>query len=112
MCIRDRYVAAQNPENPGVLVLSEFAGAARELDAAVLVNPHDIDGMTQKLISAISMPLSERTERWTAMMKALRRSSIHVWFADFMDALGQTRSVPANSSTTSVAIRGPANLQA
>ena len=110
--VAKEYVAAQNPENPGVLVLSEFAGAARELDAAVLVNPHDIDGMTQKLISAINMPLSERTERWTSMMKALRRSSIHVWFADFMDALGRTRSVPANSSTTSVAIRGPANLQA
>ena len=47
--VAKEYVAAQNPENPGVLVLSEFAGAARELDAAVLVNPHDIDGMAQKL---------------------------------------------------------------
>ena len=110
--VAKEYVAAQNPENPGMLVLSEFAGAARELDAAVLVNPHDIDGMTQKLISAINMPLSERTERWASMMKALRRSSIHVWFADFMDSLGRTRSIPANSSTTSVAIRGPANVQA
>jgi trehalose 6-phosphate synthase len=110
--VAKEYVAAQNPENPGVLVLSEFAGAARELDTAVLVNPHDIDGTAQKLASAIAMPLSERTERWTAMMKALRRSSIHVWFSDFMDALGRTRTAPANTSAPGLAIRGPANLQA
>jgi trehalose 6-phosphate synthase len=89
--VAKEYVAAQNPDNPGMLVLSEFAGAARELDAAVLVNPHDIDGMAQKLAAAIAMPLPERIERWSAMMKALRKSSIHVWFADFMEALAQTR---------------------
>jgi trehalose 6-phosphate synthase len=90
--VAKEYVAAQNPDNPGMLVLSEFAGAARELDAAVLVNPHDIDGMAQKLAAAIAMPLPERIERWSAMMKALRRSSIHVWFADFMEALAQTQN--------------------
>jgi trehalose 6-phosphate synthase len=110
--VAKEYVAAQNPENPGVLVLSEFAGAARELDTAVLVNPHDIDGTAQKLASAIAMPLSERTERWTAMMKSLRRSSIHVWFSDFMNALDHTRTAPANAQAASVAIRRPANLQA
>ena len=110
--VAKEYVAAQNPDNPGVLVLSEFAGAARELDAAVLVNPHDIDGMAQKLIAAIDMPLSERIERWTSMMKALRRSSIHVWFADFMDALGRTRTAAANVPASRVAMRGPANLRA
>jgi trehalose 6-phosphate synthase len=110
--VAKEYVAAQDPSNPGVLVLSEFAGAARELDAALLVNPHDIDGMAQKLISAIHMPLSERTERWISMMKVLRRSSIHVWFADFMDALGRARTAPANAQAASVAIRRPANVQA
>jgi trehalose 6-phosphate synthase len=110
--VAKEYVAAQDPANPGVLVLSEFAGAARELDAALLVNPHDIDGMAQKLIAAIHMPLSERTERWTSMMKALRRSSIHVWFADFMDTLGRTRTAAASAPAANVAIRRPANLQA
>jgi len=47
--VAKEYVAAQNPADPGVLVLSEFAGAAKELDAAVLVNPHDIDGMAQAI---------------------------------------------------------------
>jgi len=89
--VAKEYVAAQNPENPGVLVLSEFAGAASELEAAVLVNPHDIDGMAQKLAQAIMMPFAERVERWTAMIKALRSSSIHLWFAEFMETLDQTR---------------------
>ena len=102
--VAKEYVAAQNPDNPGVLVLSEFAGAARELDTAVLVNPHDIDGMAQKLAAAIAMPLPERIERWSAMMKALRRSSIHVWFADFMDALAQTR----NNTTVQYPLRAAA----
>ena len=51
--VAKEYVAAQNPADPGVLVLSEFAGAARELDAAVLVNPHDIDGMAQAIGRAL-----------------------------------------------------------
>src|SRR4029078_8328685 len=54
--VAKEYVAAQNPDNPGMLVLSEFAGAARELDAAVLVNPHDIDGMAPKLDAALALP--------------------------------------------------------
>jgi len=90
--VAKEYVAAQDPADPGVLVLSEFAGAARELDAAVLVNPHDVDGMAQKLMTALTMPREERTMRWNAMMAALRKSSVHVWFADFMDALARTRS--------------------
>src|SRR5207244_3170232 len=86
--VAKEYVAAQNPDNPGVLVLSEFAGAACELEAALLVNPHDVDGMAQKLKQAVTMSLSERTERWTSMMKALSGSSIHLWFADFVETLG------------------------
>jgi len=89
--VAKEYVAAQDPANPGVLVMSEFAGAAYELGAAVLVKPHDIDGMAQKLAQAIMMPFAERVERWTSMIKSLKRSSIHLWFADFMEALEQTR---------------------
>src|SRR5262249_31979911 len=62
------YVAAQNPADPGVLVLSEFAGAAKELDAAVLVNPHDIDGMAQAIARAMFMPAGERGERWAPVV--------------------------------------------
>ena len=58
--VAKEYVAAQNPADPGVLVLSKFAGAANELDTALLVNPHDIDGMARTIATAFSMPLTER----------------------------------------------------
>jgi trehalose 6-phosphate synthase len=88
--VAKEYVAAQNPADPGVLVLSKFAGAANELDAALLVNPHDIDGMARTIATAVSMPLSERRMRWEAMMVKLRSSTIQQWFADFVDALQET----------------------
>ena len=89
--VAKEYVAAQNPADPGVLVLSKFAGAANELDTALLVNPHDIDGMARTIATALSMPLSERRMRWEAMMEKLRSHTIQQWFADFVDALQATR---------------------
>jgi trehalose 6-phosphate synthase len=90
--VAKEYVAAQNPADPGVLVLSEFAGAANELDTALLVNPHDIDGMARTIATALSMPLTERRMRWEAMMAKLHAGTIQQWFADFVDALQKTRS--------------------
>src|SRR3979490_86893 len=69
--VAKEYVAAQNPVDPGVLVLSEFAGAAKELDAALLVNPHDIDGMAQAISLALVMSREERIERWKTMIQTL-----------------------------------------
>jgi trehalose 6-phosphate synthase len=89
--VAKEYVAAQNSTDPGVLVLSEFAGAARQLDAAVLVNPHDIDGMAQKISMALVMPLEERRERWSAMIGKLRSTSVQSWFADFTTELAGIR---------------------
>ena len=85
--VAKEYVAAQNPADPGVLVLSKFAGAANELDAALLVNPHDIDGMARTIATALSMPLTERQLRYEAMMKKLRKHTVQDWFAEFVDAL-------------------------
>jgi len=85
--VAKEYVAAQDPENPGVLVLSEFAGAAKELHAALLVNPNDIDGIAAQLAVALKMPREERIERWQSMMSALRGSSLHHWFSSFIDSL-------------------------
>ena len=85
--VAKEYVAAQNPVDPGVLVLSKFAGAAQELDTALLVNPHDIDGMARTIATALSMPLLERRMRWEAMMAKLRGNTIQDWFADFVDEL-------------------------
>ena len=94
--VAKEYVAAQNPVDPGVLVLSKFAGAANELDTALLVNPHDIDGMARTIATALSMPLTERRMRWEAMMTKLRAGTIQQWFADFIDALqdSQVRQRP------------------
>lgn len=85
--VAKEYVAAQDPENPGVLVLSLLAGAARELEAALLVNPYDVDGMADALARALEMPLAERRERWQASMQVLRHYDIHAWRHRFLDAL-------------------------
>ncbi|MDE2380397.1 trehalose-6-phosphate synthase [Bradyrhizobium sp.] len=90
--VAKEYVAAQNPADPGVLVLSKFAGAANELDTALVVNPHDIDGMVRAISIAVSMPLTERRMRWEAMMEKLRRHTIRQWSAEFVAALEKSRS--------------------
>src|SRR6201747_74557 len=90
--VAKEYVAAQNPADPGVLVLSKFAGAANELDTALLVNPNDIDGMARTIATALAMPLTERRMRWEAMMEKLRDHTIQGWFSDFVDALQETRA--------------------
>jgi trehalose 6-phosphate synthase len=87
--VAKEYVAAQNPADPGVLVLSKFAGAANELETALQVNPHDIDGMARTIALALAMPLTERRIRWEAMMAKLHAGTIQQWFADFVDALQQ-----------------------
>ncbi len=85
--VAKEFVASQNPESPGVLVLSELAGAARELDAAVFVNPHDVDDIADGIDRALSMSLPERKERWRAMMAVLRRNDIHRWRRRFVESL-------------------------
>jgi trehalose 6-phosphate synthase len=89
--VAKEYVAAQNPADPGVLVLSKFAGAANELDAALVVNPHDIDGMARAIATALTMPLTERRMRWEAMMAKLRSGTIQQWFAKFVEELQETQ---------------------
>jgi trehalose 6-phosphate synthase len=89
--VAKEYVAAQNAADPGVLVLSKFAGAANELDAALIVNPHDIDGMARSIATALTMPLVERRMRWEAMMVKLRSRTIQQWFADFVEQLQETQ---------------------
>lgn len=90
--VAKEYVAAQNPADPGVLVLSKFAGAANELDAALLVNPHDIDGMARVIAMALSMPQAERRTRHEVMMDKLKSHGISDWFADFIGALQESGS--------------------
>jgi trehalose 6-phosphate synthase len=82
--VAKEYVSAQDPDDPGVLVLSQFAGAARELTAALIVNPLDIDGMADALATALEMPLDERKARYGEMMQQLRANNVSVWRDNFL----------------------------
>ena len=85
--VAKEYIASQPPEDPGVLVLSCFAGAAQELSEAVLVNPFDVEGMAEAIHQGLDMPLGERQERWTAMMTTIQRNDITHWRENFIAAL-------------------------
>src|SRR5262249_6310881 len=89
--VAQEYVATQNPLDPGVLVLSQFAGAAKQLDGALVVNPHDSDAMAQAIRHAVAMELGERRERWESMMAVLQRDNVDHWFKDFLGALAAAR---------------------
>jgi len=95
--VAKEYVAAQNPLDPGVLVLSQFAGAARQLEAALLVNPHDVDALARTIALALAMSGDERRERWAAMMRELEASSLERWFADFVKTLRGCECLPVES---------------
>jgi trehalose 6-phosphate synthase len=85
--VAKEYVASQPADDPEVLVLSCFAGAARELGEAVIVNPFDIEGMAETILQGLNMPLGERKERWAAMMKVVERNDIKAWRERFVRAL-------------------------
>ena len=85
--VAKEYIASQPPEDPGVLVLSCFAGAAQELSEAVLVNPFDTEGMAEAIHQGLDMPLGERQERWAAMMTTIQRNDITHWRESFITAL-------------------------
>ena len=85
--VAKEYVASQNPRDPGALVLSRFAGAARELDAAIPVNPFDVHGMAEAIALALDMPLEERVERWRAMMGVLEANTLETWRTNFLRAV-------------------------
>jgi trehalose 6-phosphate synthase len=96
--VAKEYVSAQDPENPGVLVLSRFAGAAQELEGALIVNPVDIDGMAEALAKALAMPLAERQARYRDMMVQLRENNVSVWRDNFMRDLQSVDSAKASRS--------------
>jgi trehalose 6-phosphate synthase len=90
--VAKEFVAAQDPTDPGVLILSNLAGAARELTASLLVNPYDSRAVGHAIQAALSMPLPERRERHAAMMQVLRRNDIATWTRRFVDALDQAQT--------------------
>jgi trehalose 6-phosphate synthase len=85
--VAKEFVAAQDPEDPGVLVLSEFAGAAEALDAALIVNPYDINAMADAVRRGLAMPPEERRERWEALNRAVTERDIGWWRRQYLSAL-------------------------
>ena len=85
--VAKEFVAAQDPEDPGMLVLSTLAGASHELKDAVLVNPYDVDGVADGINRALTMPLEERRHRHREMMSILRKNDIVAWRDRFISAL-------------------------
>jgi trehalose 6-phosphate synthase len=88
--VAKEYVAAQDAEDPGVLILSRFAGAAVECDAALLVNPYDPESIAVALDQALSMPLEERRARHGGLYKVLAANDIKFWGERFISALIRT----------------------
>jgi trehalose 6-phosphate synthase len=96
--VAKEYVAAQDPNDPGVLVLSRFAGAAQQLAGALLVNPFDADGVADALNQALRMPLAERQARWAQMWRAIEGTSSAGWGRSFLGTLIRAASVPTLAS--------------
>lgn len=90
--VAKEFLAAQDPADPGVLVLSRFAGAAEQLREALLVNPYDSEGTAAAILLALQMPLEERRTRHAAMMESLRNHDVHWWCDSFLAALGEARA--------------------
>ena len=93
--VAKEYVAAQDAQDPGVLILSRFAGAAQQLTAALLVNPHDPDELADALDAALSMSLAERQDRWRALWGVLEGTSAVSWGRGFLAALLRNTSASA-----------------
>ncbi|MGH6925303.1 MAG: alpha,alpha-trehalose-phosphate synthase (UDP-forming) [Propylenella sp.] len=85
--VAKEYVAAQDPDDPGVLVLSRFAGAAAELHEALIVNPYDVAEVAEALQRALQMPLEERKRRWAALYETIGKQDSASWCNSFLAAL-------------------------
>jgi trehalose 6-phosphate synthase len=85
--VAKEFLAAQDPADPGVLVLSRFAGAAEQLKEAVLVNPYDTNEMAEAIQRALTMPLQERVTRHAALMATIRSYDVHWWRRRFLAEL-------------------------
>jgi trehalose 6-phosphate synthase len=96
--VAKEFIAAQDPEDPGVLVLSRFAGAAEQLREAILVNPYDTENTAQSIHLALQMPLAERRDRHQALMATIRRHDVHWWCSSFLDALARTQPEVSGTS--------------
>ena len=104
--VAKEYVACQNIADPGVLILSQFAGAAQEMEGALIVNPFDIEATGNAIRQALTMPLEERCDRHQQMMRMLKKNDIFAWTDSFMKQL-QTTPLQARTLATRHRKRSP-----
>lgn len=88
--VAKEYVAAQNPEDPGVLILSRFAGAALQMKEALIVNPFSHEELSEALKRALTMDLNERKRRYEALFDGVRKDDVTAWRESFVKALEAT----------------------
>ena len=94
--VAKEFVAARSDED-GVLLLSEFAGAATEMPEALKVHPYDVNGTVDVMATALAMPREERRRRMRALRDSVTKSNVHNWVRTFLDELrrtGETSAVP------------------
>ncbi|KLE34402.1 alpha,alpha-trehalose-phosphate synthase (UDP-forming) [Aurantiacibacter luteus] len=89
--VAKEYVAAQDPDDPGVLILSRFAGAAEQLTEALMVNPQSPDDIASAIRDALDMPLDERKARWEPMLASVRDQNVIKWAGNFVNDLEQVK---------------------
>jgi trehalose 6-phosphate synthase/phosphatase len=93
------YVASK-PDQTGVLILSEMAGASKELSDALLINPNDINQMVEALYQALTMPVEEQKIHMTSMQQTIKRYNIHHWVSMFMDRLSYVKIKQLSMATS------------
>lgn len=103
--VAKEYVAAQNPEDPGVLILSRFAGSASECKQALLVNPYDSESVARAIAAALEMSLAERRDRHREMFETLLQNPINAWSTRFVQSLQPSTGLGTLSAGPAAAVR-------
>jgi trehalose 6-phosphate synthase len=92
--VAKEYVAAQDPADPGVLVLSRFAGAAEQMPDALIVNPFSREDMSDAIQRGLAMPRAERVRRWERLIEGVRENDVTAWRDRFVQALANLGEEP------------------
>ena len=92
--VAKEYIAAQDPEDPGILILSRFAGAAAECSAALIVNPYDPESVATSIAHALSMPLEERRTRHETLFRVISENDLKSWGELFLASLTKSAHLP------------------
>jgi trehalose 6-phosphate synthase len=92
--VAKEFVAAQDPDDPGVLILSQFAGAAERMKRALIVNPYSRDDISDRILEALTMDKAERIDRWSALFEGIGREDVHHWWRAYVERLETVGSRP------------------